>query len=147
MSWSSTHLAPSVCPWTRADALRAALLIAVGGVIWIIGWWQVSGRPSMSEQVAPLNLAVVGLAVIGAGQASWFLRGRRAVAARRRMLLGTEPVVPTETAVVVDADRFAGGARLYHRAGCAMLTDRAWAPVPRAEHEGAARIPCGVCAP
>jgi hypothetical protein len=144
---TSAPRAAPLSPWTRADALRAAVLIAVGGVISIIGWWQVSGRPTMTEQVGPLNLAVVGLALIGAGQASWFLRGRRAVAARRRQLLGTEPMVATDTVAVVETDNFAGSARLYHRTGCAMLTDRAWAPVPRAEHVDAGRIPCGVCAP
>jgi hypothetical protein len=135
------------CPWSRADALKVAVLFAVGGVIWAVGWWQMSGRASMTEQVAPMNLAVVGLAVIAVGQASWFLRGRRAVAHRRRTLLGAAPVLPTGPAIVLDPDHFAGRERLYHRAGCDMLTDRAWPPAARAEHEDAGRIPCGVCAP
>ncbi len=123
-------------------------LMGIGGVLWFIGWWEVSDRAAMDEQIAVLNLAVVGLIVVGAGQASWFLAGRRAVGHRRRALLGDRarrtavaPVAPTSHELVV------GGERFFHRLDCAMAADRGWSPAPRAAQEQAGRVPCGVCAP
>lgn len=133
-------------PWTRLDAATTALLIAVGALLWTIGWYRVANKPSMGDQIAPLNLTVVGLAVIGAGQVLWFLRGRRIIDERRRALLGDEPA-PVAADAPADGELFTGAYGLYHRQACAMVTDRDWAPTARVAHESAGRAPCGVCAP
>jgi hypothetical protein len=134
-------------PWSRLDALKTSLLIAVGAVVWAVGWFQVAEKPAMDEQIAPLNVAVAGVVVIGAGQALWFLNGRRAVAERRRALLGESPAPVAAQAPAQGDELFAGSQRFYHRLECAMVVDRGWAAMIRATHEAAGRVPCGVCKP
>ena len=138
-------------PWTRVDAVRTAVLVAVGCVVWALGWVGVSGEPALEDQIAPMNLAVVGVVLIGIGYSSWFLAGRRAVGTRRRAVLALVPEVaaaPTPVAAgPPPADGFLGSERLYHRPDCAMTTDRAWEVQPLAVHERAGRTPCGVCRP
>lgn len=137
---------PAASPWHWADAVKSAGLIAIGSILWFIGWFQVSDRAAMDDQIPPMNLAIVGILVVGFGQASWFLAGRRAVGARRCQLLGAEAKPSPQRAVVTD-DLFAGAERLYHRLDCAMLADRGWTPTVRAAQESAGRTPCGVCKP
>jgi hypothetical protein len=134
-------------PWTRVDVLLTALLIAIGGVVWIIGWYRVSGRTAMDEQVAPFDLAVFGAVVFGAGQVRWFIGGRRAVDARRRVLLGSDAVLAVAVPVVPREELLSGSERFFHRLDCSLALDRAWAPASRSAHEQAGRVPCGVCAP
>ncbi len=134
-------------PWTRTDAVTTAVLTTLGGGIMVVGWWEISDRASMESQLAPLNVAVLGLVLIGAGQALWFLRGRQACGDRRRRLLGADVRPVVLPAAVADEDAFAGTERFYHRVDCAMVADRSWTPVPRVTHEHAGRTPCGVCAP
>lgn len=135
-------------PWTRSDAVATAAVMAIGSIVWFVGWWEVSDRATMESQLSALNIAVLGMLVIGAGQTLWFLRGRRAVHDRRRLLLGVDVRTSSTTAVApVDEDRFAGSERFYHRVDCAMADERNWTPSPRAVHERAGRTPCGVCAP
>ena len=136
-------------PWTRVDALRTAILVAVGALVWAVGWFGVSGQPALEDQIAPMNLAVVGVVLIGIGYSSWFLAGRRAVGTRRRAVLALAPEVaigPVTTGTA-PVDGFLGSERLYHRRDCAMTVDRAWEVQPRAAHERAGRTPCGVCRP
>ncbi|GAA0612171.1 hypothetical protein GCM10009547_12750 [Sporichthya brevicatena] len=127
--------------------MTAVSVMAIGGVVWFVGWWEVSDRPTMESQISALNVAVLGMLVIGAGQALWFLRGRRAVHDRRRRLLGADAAPRQATIAVAEEDRFAGSERFYHRLDCAMVDERNWSPSPRAAHERAGRTPCGVCAP
>jgi hypothetical protein len=144
-------------PWTRIDAVRTAALGAVGAVVWAVGWFGVSAEPALEDQIAPMNLAVVGVVLIGIGYSSWFLAGRRAVGTRRRAVLALVPeaaAAPTPVAAgtagragTAPVDGFLGSERLYHRPDCAMTTDRAWEVQPRAVHERAGRTPCGVCRP
>jgi hypothetical protein len=117
-----------------------------GAIVWFIGWLEVSDRAALDDQIAPLNLAVVGVLIIGAGQAAWFLAGRRAVALRRRVLLGAE-AKPSPVRVAVAEDLFAGREHFYHRLDCAMLTERQWTATSRSVQEEAGRSPCGLCKP
>ncbi len=133
-------------PWSRHDALVACALMAVGGVVWFVGWWQVAHGVAMDEQIVPLNVAVIGLILVGAGQAWFFLRGRRTIRSRRSALLAvyrSRPVARPERAVAVDG--FVGGPRFFHRPDCAMTSGRSWVLAARAEQEQAGRTPCGVC--
>jgi len=136
-------------PWTRDDVLLTALLIAIGCVLWTIGWYRVSGRTAMDEQVAPFDLAAFGVAVVGAGQARWFVNGRRAVDARRRVLIGSDAVLASTSggSMTQREDLFCGSERFFHRLECPMVLDRTWPPASRSAHEQAGRVPCGVCSP
>jgi hypothetical protein len=136
-------------PWTRVDAAMAAAVVAVGCLVWAIGWWRVAYEPAFRAQIATFDLALVGVVLAGAGQLVWFLGGRRAVDQRRRALLGDDAVPVTEPAprTVSGEDSFAGTQRLYHRLSCPLVIDRGWSPETRADHEYAGRSACGVCAP
>jgi hypothetical protein len=136
---------PASTPWRWADGIKAGGFIAIGAILWFLGWYQVSDRAAMDSQIAPMNLAIVGVLIIGTGQASWFLAGRRAVGLRKRALLGADGK-PSPTRVVAN-DLFAGNERFYHRLDCGMVADRAWTSSPRAAHEQSGRTPCGVCKP
>lgn len=136
-------------PWTRADAAKSAALVALGCVVWAIGWFQVAEKPALEEQIAPFNVVIVGFMVVGVGNASWFLAGRRAVGDRRRSLLtlAAGAQVPAQVPSADECDRYVGSERFFHRAACPLVADRSWAPQARSEHECAGRVPCGVCAP
>jgi drug/metabolite transporter (DMT)-like permease len=74
-------------PWTRLDAIRTGAILAVGAVIWVVGWFRLADEPALADQIAPFNLVVVGFVLIGVGYANWFLAARRAIGRRQRALL------------------------------------------------------------
>ncbi len=140
--------ANTASPWTRTDAALTAAVIALGCVVWAVGWYRVSDEGAFDAQIAPLNVAVLGVLVAVAGQVLWFLGGRRAVDSRRRVLLGDDAsALLRRPAPVVDGDALVGAERLYHQPDCPMAVGRAWTPASRAEHEQAGRAPCGWCEP
>jgi hypothetical protein len=124
-----------------------AAVMAAGCVVWAIGWYRVSGEGAFGSQIAPLNVAVLGVLIAGAGQLLWFLGGRRAVDHRRRVLLGDDAAVAVRSTPAAARDSFVGSERLYHRLDCPMAQNRGWTPLSRAEQERAARVPCGWCEP
>jgi len=138
-------------PWDRTNLGRATLLIAVGALVWFIGWYQVASKASSDEQTTPLNLAIVGVLLAGAGQLSWILDGRRAVGRRRRRLIGDGHVPSAVAKLGTDPEltevSLVGGRRYYHRPGCALAAGRDLETAARGEHEAAGRSACGVCAP
>lgn len=137
----------SLSPWTRTDVVRTAAVIAVGCLVWAVGWYRVSGEGGFHDQIAPLNVAVFGVVVAGAGQVLWFLGGRRAVDSRRRVLLGDDAAAVEVAAPVSAVDSVVGSERLYHRADCPMAAGREWPATTREEQERAGRVPCGWCEP
>jgi hypothetical protein len=137
----------TLAPWTRRQTVRTAAVIAVGCVLWAVGWYRVSGAPAFESQIAPMNLALFGVVVVVAGQVLWFLGGRRAVDHRRRVLLGDDTAVRVTAPRIAEPDSYVGAERLYHRADCPMAQNRDWVGVSRVEQERAGRTPCGWCAP
>lgn len=133
-------------PWTRRDLVITVAITAVGCVLWAVGWYRVSGEPATAGQVSDLNLALLGLGLVGSANALWFLAGRRAVGIRRRLLLraAQDPRGPVAAA---PADRYVGTERFFHRPTCAMAGGRGWEGVARDEHLRSGRVACGVCAP
>jgi hypothetical protein len=127
--------------------IKAAAVVAVGCLVWAIGWHRVAYQPAFAAQIAPMNVSIVGFVIVCAGQMLWFLGGRRAISDRRRVLLGSDATATPSGSAEQGEDRFAGSERFYHRLDCAMVGDRAWTPTPRAAQERAGRVPCGVCAP
>jgi hypothetical protein len=130
---------------------RTTILIAVGVLVWFVGWYQAAGKADSDEQTAPLNLAVFGVVLAGVGQLCWVLDGRRAVGRRRRELIGepgsTGSAPPESVPSGRDELRLAGGGRYYHRPDCALAIGREPEMATRGDHEAARRSPCGVCAP
>lgn len=134
-------------PWTRTDAIRTAAVIAVGCAVWAVGWYRVANEGAFDSQIAPLNLAVLGVVVASAGAVLWFLRGRRAVDYRRRVLLGDDAAPAKHVAPTAELTSYVGAERLYHRPDCLMAQGRDWPASSRVEQERAGRAPCGWCEP
>ena len=134
-------------PWTRADAVRTATVIAVGCAVWAMGWYRVANEGAFDSQIAPLNVAVFGVVIACAAHLLWFLSGRRAVDYRRRLVLGDDAVPAELVAPAAELEAYVGGERLYHRPDCPMAQDREWVASSRVEQERAGRVPCGWCAP
>lgn len=135
------------------DHARVAVAYAVGLVICAVGWHQASGQDNLGDQVVPLNLALAGGLIAGAGNVWWVLKGRRAIGGRRRQLL-TDAQLPARRQVVTrtatapaDLVVTGEGLRHFHRGDCPMVRDRGWVEVARADGEQTGRRPCGICRP
>lgn len=153
---STARLGQGLPPlWSRADVAWSSALIVVGSLIWAVGWFRVAARASLEAQVAPMNVAVAGIVVVGIGQALWFMKGRRRVGDRRRVLLSLapewlerSPSRPTSAASAVsESDWYVGNERFFHTPECPMTANRGWHALSRAQHVDAHRLPCGVCSP
>jgi hypothetical protein len=152
--------------WRAEDLLRWGITVGIGGIVIAVAWYICAGDATFSQQVGPADAAVAGLLVAGVGNATWLLKGRRALGERRRSLLPDLP--PREAASTEVADEAAPsrttdetpavtepgllvageGMQRYHRADCALAAGRTeWTAASRVEHESAGRRPCGVCRP
>ena len=130
-----------------------ALLSGIGVALLVAGWIQVRTESVYAEQVAGINMAIVGVIAIGAGAIPMLLAGRRAVGVRRLALLGDLRGMPVRASAGASAGSISQnlvggeGLRHFHRAGCTMAQGRNWSAASRPEHERAGRVACGVCRP
>ena len=130
-----------------------ALLSGIGVALLVAGWIQVRTESVYAEQVAGINMAIVGVIAIGAGAIPMLLAGRRAVGVRRLGLLGDLRGMPVRSSAGASAGSISQnlvggeGLRHFHRAGCTMAQGRNWSAASRQEHERAGRVACGVCRP
>jgi len=148
-------------PWTGNDLVAWSLTTALGLGLVVVGWHGTSGAVEVRHQVPWLDVGVAGVVLLGAGNAGWILRGRRAVGARRARLLPLEPGAVAAAAPVAAASETAvvapdpSGARLvstaamtrYHRPDCELVVAKAAVAATRDEHVAAGRRACGVCQP
>lgn len=136
--------------WSRRQVLLTGGVFLLGVVLWVVAWLLLSGRPALPDQAGPATLGVGGAAVVLFAQSTWVLAGRRAVRARRRMLIGRPPAGPVRDAGGPSAtDYVAGqGLRLYHRIDCPLVPPEAGRIEAKpVGHMSAGRLPCGVCRP
>jgi hypothetical protein len=153
--------------WRAEDLLRWGITVGLGGIVIAVAWYICSGDATFGQQVGPADAAVAGLLVAGVGNATWLLKGRRALGERRRALLpdvappeatdvdlATEHQAPSlttaETPAVAEAGLLVAGEGMerYHRADCALAAGRTgWKAMTRHQHESEGRRPCGVCQP
>lgn len=102
-------------------------------------------QASVADQEPWISVAVVGAIISGAGNGVRLVRGRRAVAGRRRRLLGAEPPAPS----LIQFDRLplvtGPTMTLYHRADCPLVAGKATNPLSLRDHSG--RRPCDWCRP
>jgi hypothetical protein len=156
--------APQRALWKPDDLLRWGFMLAVGAVAIGVSWYVCAGDSNFNQQIGPADAAIGGLLVTGLGNATWLLRGRRALGERRRALLGDGAPVAAELTVrrveMARAGTESGpsdtgelyvagvGLERYHRSDCALASGReAWQAMTRQGHETAGRRPCDVCQP
>jgi hypothetical protein len=137
---------PAAPLWSRRDATIAGVVLAVGAVLVLAGWYFAAGRADAGDQLVFVSLALAGALVGLAGVTGWVVRGRRALSARRSLLLGEPP--PPNAAGLGSADLVAAPTgKWFHRADCLLALGRGWTTSPREAHEAAGRLACPGCRP
>ena len=145
--------------WSTRQVLSWAGVLAVAGVVCVVGWYVSAGEQTFGRQTTPLVVAMAALLVASAANISWLLAGRRSVGVRRQALLGQPPAgtgsrstgansgaggsAHSTSTVLVAQD----GLRRFHRADCPLAAGRGWPAASMPEHQAAGRLPCGVCRP
>jgi hypothetical protein len=142
----SVAAAPEFPLWSRRDAGKLGVLLAVGGILVVASWFFAAGRPDAGDQLVFVSLALLGTLVGMAAVVGWVVRGRRIISARRSLLLGTAPPAPAEAAQALELVAGPTG-KWFHRADCLLVDGRNWKPSPRGAHESAGRKACPGCRP
>jgi hypothetical protein len=139
-------------PWRPEELSRWLVMSGVALALCVTAWYLAAGDAKVTDQVGPLNLAIVALLVATSANVSLIQAGRKATGERRRALLGDarHPATDHATggdAVVPVSDVLTGtvGLRYFHRSDCPLARGRAWPPASREDHEDAGRLPCAVC--
>ena len=140
-------------PWTSAELSRVVLSNALGAVLIGISWYQVAGQLTTRDELAWLNVGILGVAIAGVSNAMWLLRGRRNIGLARVMIL---PDVPPRSATRW-SDRMAedlenqpvasAAMTRYHRPSCPLVEGKQTSAMSRRDHERAGKIPCELCEP
>jgi len=140
-------------PWTSAELSRVVLSNALGAVLIGISWYQVAGQLTTRDELAWLNVGILGVAIAGISNAMWLLRGRRNIGLARVMIL---PDVPPRSATHW-SDRLAedlenqpvasAAMTRYHRPSCPLVEGKQTSAMSRRDHERAGKIPCELCEP
>lgn len=161
----ATSSAPPRLLWKVDDLIRWLLVVGVGAVAVGVSWYICAGDATFSQQIGPADAAIGGVLLAGLGNATWLLRGRRALGERRRALLADvigadepatvtrvsgRPAVHEAFAAPDTGALFVAGEGLerFHRADCSLATGRqGWLAMTRSDHERAGRRPCDVCSP
>ena len=98
----------------------------VGVALAFFAWWGASGTGKLDRQVAWTVAAVIGLIVLGFGNFTWLLKGRRAVALRRTRLV--EEVERRVAHVDTTSDATSGpmvvhvaGSERFHDGNCQLV--------------------------
>jgi hypothetical protein len=146
----SSGYSPSQSPWSAEDLLRWAVLAVAGAAIAVAGWWEASGKVRFDGQVPFANVALVGLVIGAYAQLAWLLRGWRAVAERKAILLSHPvPGDDLEATGGGSPERIVAvrGLSRYHRSDCPMAVARPVVAASKATHETEGRQPCGICRP
>jgi hypothetical protein len=140
-------------PWTSAELSRVVVSNAVGLGLIGISWYQVAGQLTTRDQLAWLNVGILGVAIAGVANALWLLRGRRNVGLARVMVL---PDVPPRAAASwnnrlaedLENQPVASAAMTrYHRPSCPLVDGKTTTAASRRDHERAGKIPCELCEP
>lgn len=115
-----------------------------------VAWAGASGREETSDQIAWLNLGIVGVLVPAVTGRLWVLRSRRAVQYRVGAILDAADSVPIDVvAQPLRPHRLVTAARMsrYHRPECLLVAGKALSDDSLAAHERAGRRPCEMCQP
>ena len=81
----------SVGPWSPDHLVGLVVANGIGVVLVFVGWWEASGLGSAHNQLAWLNLSLLGLVAAGGANGLWLARGRRVVTLARAAVLPYPP--------------------------------------------------------
>ncbi|HEX3705854.1 MAG TPA: hypothetical protein VHV76_04415 [Mycobacteriales bacterium] len=140
-------------PWTPPLLSRLITFNAIGLVLIVVSWYQVSGDLTVRDQLAWFNVGVVGLIVSGVGNGYWLLSGRSHIGRARMMVLPPRAKRPGDgwgDRLAEDLENrpvAAAAMTRYHRPSCPMVAGKQTAATTRRAHERAGRLPCELCEP
>ena len=141
--------------WSPTALIRWGSVVGLGGVATGIAWYLASGDKHYGQQIAPIDLAVVGLVAATAANLCVLLVARRAIGIRRRAVLGeaaprpaapgagsraASPSGPVSTTIVGHPTL-----KQYHRSDCPMAAGKGWPMLAGDAMTGRTR--CQVCEP
>lgn len=146
-------LDPASAPWTASHRRDFVAIHALGLALLALSIALANSGDSIKAQVTWINLAVISVLVLAAGDVVWLVRGRLAVAARARNLMSNFPLElpedslePLATDVRFEASdwvRVDRGTRL-HRAGCPLTLGKSVYVVAAESADTSAPV-CEVC--
>jgi hypothetical protein len=136
-------------PWTSGQIRLVVGLGLLGAALVVVAYLRAADEARLEDQLAWVNLGVIGLLVAGTGAGASLLAGRRAIGLRRLRLLH-DPVpraTPTPAAVDEAVQRvWVPGSSLVHRPGCQLVLGK---DADEVDPGGARQLhlrPCAVCA-
>jgi hypothetical protein len=143
-------------PWSPRDLLRTILLasMAAGGVA--ACYLEASSTINLSTQLICLAIAIIFVAIAGAGSAALLADGLREIRVRRSEVTQqlTDAIaqrrVPAPAAPpgLDDRNLVSGvGMSKYHRPGCLLVAGKFVDTLDRSDHLHAGREPCDICHP
>lgn len=139
-------------PWSISDARSSFLPMLFGAVLLVWAWWDASGTGKLDDQTRAVVLAVLGIAVIGAGSLGWIAAGRRAVRDRRNRVIDSlersglaRPLATTSTDTSDDLV-VVGGTTRYHRSHCLLVRGKTVRPLDE-DARTTTLTPCEMCRP
>jgi hypothetical protein len=140
-------------PWTSTELSRVVLANALGLAMIAISWYQVADQLTSRDELAWLNVGIVGVAIAGVANGMWLLRGRRNIGIARVMVLPDVPgraasAWPNRLAEDLDNASVASAEMTrYHRPSCPLVEGKNVTAAPRRQHERVGRVPCELCEP
>jgi hypothetical protein len=88
---AEANTARTVSPWSGDHLVGLLVANGVGMILVFVGWWEASALGRAHDQMAWLNLSVLGLVVAGGANGLWLARGRRMVILARSVVLPYPP--------------------------------------------------------
>jgi len=142
-------------PWRLGDLLLLYACTVVGLLLIAVAWFGASSSVVVDSQVRWTNIGIGGLILLGAGNLSWILAGRRAVGELRRHLT---PLIPLpERRVAPDTEAIppqgaadgalvsARGMTRYHRPDCVFVAGKSVQKASERTFRRRGRTPCAAC--
>jgi TRAP-type C4-dicarboxylate transport system permease small subunit len=133
--------------WSRTQARFVVLVACLGGALLSASWLGVARTTDVHTQLGWVALAVLSLVLPVACGGALVLWAHRAIAGRRRRLLGARRVRTrvTPTGFVDFAWYAVHNTVRAHRRGCQLTAGKDVERLPGAPEESG-RLPCEVCA-
>lgn len=136
-------------PWAPGDVIATALGIGLGLLLLLVGYFGAAGKEQLDDEIAWLNVAVLGVIAAGAAELAWLLSGRRRVSRLRDRVVDvygsalTAPLAPAAISIRPAPGDWVvlEGATWRHRADCVLAAGKDSRPA----RQGDTTETCSVC--
>jgi hypothetical protein len=146
-----------VPPWTSDELTWWVAAQVLASLLVFVAWYQSAGELTARNELAWLNLGIVGLVIAGATNGLLLLRGRRRIGFARIFVLSRVPApgsrparIPSPSSLghlAVGSLVSGAGMTRYHRPDCLLVADKVVEPVSLATRTECSLQPCELCEP